>query len=76
MSALGQKQTFGLAPAMSALPPKADILGAALDVRYVPKADIGRIAPPCVDFAPCARFFIRPRKDPNLLVGSGARLGG
>ena len=27
---------------MSALPPKADILGGGLNVRFVPKADIGR----------------------------------
>jgi len=33
MSALGQKQTFELASAMSALPPKADILGGRIDVR-------------------------------------------
>jgi len=30
MSALGQKQTFKLAPAMSALPPKADVAQHAL----------------------------------------------
>ena len=28
--------------AMSALPPKADMCGATRDVRFVPKADIGR----------------------------------
>jgi hypothetical protein len=28
---------------MSALPPKADMCGAATDVRYGPKADIGRL---------------------------------
>ena len=39
MSALGQKQTFGLFIAMSALPPKADIGSRDPDVRYVPKAD-------------------------------------
>ena len=33
MSALGQKQTFELASAMSALPPKADIGASAGDVR-------------------------------------------
>jgi hypothetical protein len=33
MSALGQKQTFEVGPAMSALPPKADILGGGSDVR-------------------------------------------
>jgi len=33
MSALGQKQTFEDAARMSALPPKADILGGGLNVR-------------------------------------------
>jgi hypothetical protein len=42
MSALGQKQTFGPFIARSALPPKADIAGQQLDVRFVPKADILR----------------------------------
>jgi hypothetical protein len=39
MSALGQKQTFSLFTAMSALPPKADIAGLQLDVRFVPFPD-------------------------------------
>jgi hypothetical protein len=34
--ALGQKQTLSDISAMSALPPKADITGSALDVRFVP----------------------------------------
>jgi hypothetical protein len=44
MSALGQKQTFRVARAMSALPPKADMCGAARDVRYGPIADIGYLS--------------------------------
>jgi hypothetical protein len=40
MSALGQKQTSRSEITMSALPPKADITGQYLDVRFVPKADI------------------------------------
>jgi hypothetical protein len=40
MSALGQKRTLPSAGAMSALPPKADIAGRQLDVRFVPIADI------------------------------------
>jgi hypothetical protein len=36
MSALGHKQTFRGAEAMSALPPKADMCGATRDVRFVP----------------------------------------
>jgi hypothetical protein len=45
MSALGQKQTSGSEIAMSALPPKADIAGRRLDVRFLPIADIPLI--PC-----------------------------
>jgi hypothetical protein len=41
MSASGQKQTSFLEVAMSALPPTADIAERQLDVRFVPKADIG-----------------------------------
>jgi hypothetical protein len=40
MSALSQKQTFAPHKVMSALPPKADMCGAARDVRFGPKADI------------------------------------
>jgi hypothetical protein len=41
-SALGQKQTWHPEIATSALPPKADIAGRQLDVRFVPKAVILR----------------------------------
>ena len=40
MSALGQKRTSALQKGMSALPSKADMCGAARDVRYGPIADI------------------------------------
>jgi hypothetical protein len=40
MSALGQKQTFALQQVVSALPPKADIGAAQINVRFVPIADI------------------------------------
>ena len=40
MSALGQKQTFRSAIAMSALPPKADIDCRRRNVGFVPIADI------------------------------------
>jgi hypothetical protein len=43
MSALGQKQTFCDAEAMSALSPKADIRGCDRNVRFVPIADITSI---------------------------------
>jgi hypothetical protein len=39
MSALGQKQTFALQWATSALPPKADMCGATRDVRFGPLTD-------------------------------------
>ena len=42
MSALGQKQTFAVQNAMSALPPKADMCGAKSNVRFVPIADMHR----------------------------------
>jgi hypothetical protein len=44
MSALGQKRTLQAIRAMSALPPKADIAGQQLNVRFVPKADIEKRA--------------------------------
>jgi hypothetical protein len=43
MSALGQKRTWAAQKVMSALHPKADMGGAARDVRYRPKADIPRV---------------------------------
>ena len=44
MSALGQKQTFAVQKGMSALPPKADMCGDVIDVRFVPLADIRHIS--------------------------------
>jgi len=41
MSALGQKQTYAVHNGMSALPPRADMCGAA-HVCFGPIADIGR----------------------------------
>jgi hypothetical protein len=40
MSLMGQERTPAQFRAMSALPPKADITGRRLDVRFVPKAVI------------------------------------
>jgi hypothetical protein len=37
---MGQKATSAPQKVMSALPPKADMCGAATDVRFGPKADI------------------------------------
>jgi hypothetical protein len=53
MSALGQKQTSRSQPVMSALPPKADIAGRQLDVRFVPETDQVR----------CSKF--RPIRSPR-----------
>jgi hypothetical protein len=39
-SALDQKQTSNSQQVMSALPPKADIAGRRLDVRFVPFTDL------------------------------------
>jgi hypothetical protein len=47
MSALGQKQTFCDAEAMSALPRKADICSALAHVRFVPIADIVEMSALC-----------------------------
>jgi len=48
MSALGQKQTFALQQVMSALPPKADIGAAQINVRFVPIADMSLSLNDCV----------------------------
>src|SRR6516164_967671 len=51
-SALGQKRTSAHLRVMSALPPKADIRRRELDVRFVPKADIGLVKVNAVSQAP------------------------
>jgi hypothetical protein len=40
MTAMGHKRTSRYVRVMSALPPKADIAGRKLNVRFVPQADI------------------------------------
>ena len=42
MSALGHKRTFAVQNGMSALPLKADMCSALVNVRFVPIADIQR----------------------------------
>jgi hypothetical protein len=42
MSALGHKRTFASQKVMSALPPKADMCGTTMDVRYGPEAEATR----------------------------------
>ena len=48
MSALGQKQTFAVQNAMSALTPKADVCSATRYVRFVPIADINQNSAPFI----------------------------
>jgi hypothetical protein len=60
MSALGHKRTFAVQNGMSALPPKADMCGALVHVRFVPIADI---RPHSIDqFISAAEQRIRHRK--------------
>jgi hypothetical protein len=40
MSALGHKRTLERVRAMSALPPKADIVQIDRDIRFLPEADV------------------------------------
>jgi hypothetical protein len=47
MSALGQKRTFAVQKVMSALPPKADMCGAASDVCFGPEAVIWSMSVIC-----------------------------
>jgi hypothetical protein len=42
--ALGQKQTYAVQKATSALPPKADMRSALADVRFGPRADMPKAA--------------------------------
>ena len=66
MSALGQKQTCAAQKVMSALPPKADMCCALVDVRFVPIADI----------APAARSKIkRPPTEAASHCEGARRLG-
>src|SRR5512135_1277925 len=51
MSALGHKQTCAVQKVMSALPPKADIGAAQINVRFGPRADIALLD-----------HFVRPGK--------------
>src|SRR5262245_4034334 len=61
MSALGQEQTFAAQEVMSALPSKADMCGAAKDVRFGPKADIGRRGPKAVMCSAWSMSALGPR---------------
>jgi hypothetical protein len=57
MSALGQNRAFRNVQSMSALPPKADIAGRQLDVRFVPVPDM-----------PTIKHRAQLRKHPELLL--------
>ena len=56
MSALGHKRTFCGAGAMSALLPKADMCGAASDVRFGPGAEPAASLPGSVSIANALTF--------------------
>jgi hypothetical protein len=58
MSALGQKRTSDWCPLMSALPPKADIAGRRLDVRFVPKAGIDGLHGPLANLLVFDRNYV------------------
>ena len=60
MSASGQKRTWRHVCMMSALPPKADIRGCVLNVRFVPIADI-RAA-----MASNGMTFVSPQQAPSV----------
>jgi hypothetical protein len=51
MSALGHERTSQDVCVMSALPPKADISGVRLDVRFVPITEVGTICAHKLDTA-------------------------
>src|SRR5215469_13603123 len=87
MSALGQKQTFRSVRAMSALPPKADMVIRLANVCFVPKADILRRNSRCPIRPPHRRGWIGAPTGPAPLlptqprgavwpVGCGASSGG
>ena len=59
MSALGHKQTFRPFNAMSALPPKADILGGARMSAKCTEADIGCRSRKCLSTSLLARLAKR-----------------
>ncbi len=68
MSALGQKQTC--VPAMSALPPKADMCSAHTHVCFGPKADMGHIFRDGVRWLTRSRLLLRlafESQSPQLL---------
>ena len=80
MSALGQKQTFDLPSAMSALPPRADILRGASDVRFVPivlqKSDAARPHRPSHRGALIPESYLKFSQDWSSAVGLNARRNG
>jgi len=66
MSALDHKQIFSEVCAMSALPPKADIVQHDRDVRFVPKADIMQ----------CSNFVVAKSKSAQQSHGQWVRTKG
>jgi hypothetical protein len=70
MSALGQKRTFAVQKVMSALPPKADMCGAASDVRFGPEAVIWSMSVICVVIKlVTGQSIVRRNKNYTILDG-------
>ena len=84
MSALGHKRAFEGLFAMSALPPKVDIVHHGRDVRFVPKADIrfysitssARASNPAGTLMPSALAILRLIRNSNFVgCSTGSSLG-
>jgi hypothetical protein len=70
MSALGQKQTYAVHQPMSALPPQADMCGAASDVRFGPEAVIWSMSVICVVIKlVTGQSIVRRNKNYTILDG-------
>jgi hypothetical protein len=84
MSQLVHKRTLRRVQTMSALPPKADIAGRQLNVRFVPKGDIAghsisssaRITTDCGSVRPNAFAALMPITISNLVGCSTGRSPG
>ena len=75
MSALGQKQTYAVRNGMSALPPKADMCGAARDVRFGPKADIRCLFDHLIGAGEQIVRHYKPERLGGLEIDNGLELG-
>ena len=76
MSALGHELLSSHVRAMSALPPKADMCGATIDVRFGPKADIALNCNFRIRGAPLRPCFYPYRESHALLSAIMAKILG